>query len=139
MVRAAVRGVVDYRRADPRSSLWWRGLWLRLRELEREDLGRRADREEALLGRLLARRLEADDRARLADRLRAVRQASDTLLRPWDAAAQETRGAAPAASLQRLEAQWKDTWGDPAAPETAAAVERTVAYLRSGRQGGDRP
>jgi hypothetical protein len=127
MVRAAARGLVDFREADPRSTRWWAKLRLVLDELERDALVQQHrlhyDYNLAILSRNELR--EAPARQFFKDAEKKLTQIAG-LLRPWAAADPE---AAQRAQAEAMSKAWDQTFGRHDDPAVQADIAETVRML----------
>ena len=125
MCQAAATGAVDYARADPRDRLWWARLAIvtaQIADRNRDEIAR-LDHANAVATLAIGLTEKGMEQAFA----RAAKVIDDVFRRrfPWVLEAE----SAKAAAVTRGVNAWTATWGDPASPETAAAIDATVAAM----------
>lgn len=127
MVQAAMRGLIDFRDADPGSKSWWFRLRLALDHVEDENIARQHrlyyDYNLALLSRdglteASVRRLTKDAEKKLF--------AIVNIWRPWD---RHDPAQSQQAQIEAMAAAWAREFGDPNDPETQKAIAETIRML----------
>ena len=126
MVRAAVTGAVDFAQYDPDDYRWWAGMWLRIRELQRQhEQAVAAARHSHWITLASHGNLEA---ASFQNALENANEALQQLSRahyPW---LDETAGAG---SRDEAVEEFRKAWGYPGDPQYEAMVAHDLAVLRA--------
>ncbi len=127
MCQAAAEGVVDFRRADPRSYQWWLNLHIRLDRLEAGNLRNVQALDHAASVALLARdNLTDESYEKVNANADAVLLKVKQSLFPW-VTFDKTQIMQRAADA--LAKQWTEVWGDPNDPKVKARIDATAAAM----------
>lgn len=127
MVVAAMRGMVDFREADPLDKRWWFKLRLALDHIERTDIARMKllyyDYNLSILSRDYL--TEATGKQFTKDAEKKLFETVN-LWRPWDRHDPEQ---SQKAQVEAMSEAWAKEFGDPNHPDTQKAIAETVRML----------
>lgn len=128
-IRAAARGIIDFRQADVRDVRWWRRANLLIRALADDDevqgLMQALHYQLALVGNSGIR---DEDFAEAQKRAQAILRDIIHLLQPW--AAQKKGDNTVQSEIDRLTELYKSVFGDPSDPEVRARLDKMAEEFK---------